>query len=262
MKLNTNNYKSLIDVLDLPNFWEDQLRINEKTANKNALRMLDDMGEKSVGSALLKKVNSHNNIQRKYAKCLFLKYSDHDSFKFLEDDFDKEFNALDEVRIHASLKEKAQEKILPQLMRWVNMANNAQYKAFLIKEIGFFKQYETAEGLLQLFKEEKDKLVKAQIVSTLATLDYKEATSTIIDDYEYNTQLVQMNIVNALGIFGGKKALSFLISIYHQTHNQEIMVAILENIHKIDASGEAIQSIKHNATNDFEQKAIAYVERI
>src|SRR5690554_3118524 len=139
MKLNITNYKNLLSSFNLVEFWEEELRVNDYKRNQRALRVLDDLGDNVPGSIITRKVHNTNNELRKNAKSLSMKFSSYDSFKYLEDDFDKNLNELDKVRIHSALKENAKHKPLPLLIRWVKLSKNEKFKTFLIKEMGFFK---------------------------------------------------------------------------------------------------------------------------
>ncbi|WP_010251858.1 HEAT repeat domain-containing protein [Myroides injenensis] len=260
MKLNTNNYKEVLSAFKLPEFWEKCLRSSESKTSEEALRFLEKMGTNVSGNAVSHKVFSSNKSVRKHAKSVFMKFDSHDAFKFLDNGFDSDFNSLDELRIHTSLYNKSLEKPLPLLMRWVNGVKDDNYKAFLIKEIGFFKQLESANALITLFKEESSQRVKAQIATTLGKLKSKEAVDVFKEDFDYSSQQVQDAIIDALGVIGCNKSLDFLEQIYYNLSRKEALIKVFYNIYLIDHQKVVYNRIKNNVTTEFEKALISYVE--
>ncbi|WP_267740698.1 HEAT repeat domain-containing protein [Myroides injenensis] len=260
MKLNTNNYKEVLSAFNLPEFWENCLRSSESKINVEALRFLEQMGTSVSGSAVAHKVFSSNKNVRKHAKSVFMKFDSHDAFKFLDNGFDSDFNSLDELRIHTCLYNKSLEKPLPLLMRWVSGARDDNYKAFLIKEIGFFKQFESADALITLFKQEGSLSVKAQIATTLGILKSKEAVRVFKEDFDYNSPLVQDAIIDALGGIGCDSSLGFLEQIYYNLNRKETLIKVFYNIYKIDHKKVVYNRIKNSVTTEFEKSLISYVE--
>lgn len=260
MELNTHNYKKILTALSLSQFWKKQLEQNNAKVNGTSLRMLSDIKEEISDSTISRRIYTQNGEIRKLAKSVHLELSNNNSFRFLEDDFDKDFNSLDEIRIHAALKEKQKEKPLPLLVRWVNLAKNPKYKAFLIKEIGLFNQEDCASNLLDLYIEEENSLVKKELISTLGKLKHKPAVDTFIQDFNYASQEIQQTIIKAIGNIGGDEALSFLKTICFQSHDKEMTIEILQNIRLIDSQGNIYNELKNKASSEFEKTAIAYVE--
>lgn len=260
MKLNTQNYKEVLNVLRLPEYWEDRLRNKKTTCNAQTLRVLDQLGDNISGTAVSHKLYSNNNSIRKHAKSVFMKFSSSNAFRFLENDFDDDFNSLDEVRIHTSLRNKAKIEPLPLLIKWVNLAKNEKYKAFLIREIGYFKQNDSAPRLIEMYLDNDSIIIRKQLVETLAKLKSRDAVSVFINDFEFNEQTVQNSIIDALGSIGGKEAVDFLDTLYHHSLNKESLVRILNQIYLADSQGTIYTKIKENAQTDFEKAVIAYVE--
>lgn len=261
MKLNTHNYKEILSALSLPEFWEDQLSTNDINTNSIALRMLHGIKDNITGGVISLRTQTENKDIRKFAKSIYLEVDSTDAFKYLEDDFDRDFNALDELRIHSALKKKNQEKPLPPLIQWVNMAQKIEFKIFLIKEIGFFQQIDCAPQLLDLYLQNVDYSIKAQIADTLGLLEYDSAVPVFIESFNYNPQEVKDKIIDALGKLGGEQALSFLENIYYQTYNKETLIKILLNIRLIDHDGSVYSKIENSVSTDFEKIAISYIEK-
>ncbi|MCC9044049.1 HEAT repeat domain-containing protein [Myroides sp. M-43] len=260
MKYNNNNYKEILEALELPAYWEDRLKSKIHKDSEHSLRVLDEMGSLVSGTAVSHKLYSENKSVRKHAKSIFMKLSSHDSFKFLDNDFDRDFNALDEVRIHKSLVSKSVENPLPLLMRWVNLATNEKYKAYLIAEIAFFNQNESTPQLAELYKVTDSTLVKNSIVDTLGKLSYREVIPLLISDFEYVGLSTQELILDTLGLLGGRESLEFLTVVYSKTSNKERLVKLIHFIYNIDKGGETYLQLKASTKSDFERSIIAYVE--
>lgn len=260
MKYNSNNYKEILKALDLPTYWEGRLKSKVHKESEHSLRVLDELGSLVASTAISHKLYSENKSVRKHAKSIFMKLSSHDSFKFLDNDFDRDFNALDEVRIHKALVSKEAEKPLPLLMRWVNVATNEKYKAYLIAEIAFFKQTESTEQLVDLYGSTDSILVKNSIVETLGKLGYSDVIPVLIADFEYVSLSTQELILDTLGLLGGKESLDFLAVLYSKTSNKERLVKLIHAIYNIDKAGAIYLHIKASAHSDFEKSIIAYVE--
>lgn len=261
MKVNTENYKKVLKVLRLPEFWQERLTAKDKRSNADTLRVLDSLGDNISGSAVSHKLYSGNKDVRKQAKSVFINFNSNNAYQFLDNDFDTDFNALDQVRIHTSLCNKAKTEKLPSLIRWVSMAQNEKYQTFLIKEIGFFKQDQSSERLVEIFIHSNSLLVKTQIVLTLAELNYQEATELFIEEYWYSERELQIAIISFMGQIKGDKAISFLDTIYHNTIDKEYLVHILTQIHLVSPTDRGpFTKIKNNASTAFEKSLIAYVE--
>lgn len=261
MKVNMNNYRETIRTLELPTFWENQLKSKSLKEGGVALRVLDNMNEDASSLSISHIAESQSNKLRKQAKSIFIKFDSNDAFKFLENDFDKDFNALDEVRIHDALKERSLSKPIPQLIHWISTAKNENFKAFLIQEIGFFNQIESADQLINIYNETKSSIIKSRTALALAKLKYEPAIPALTKDYHYNKLEVQSAIIDALGEIGGTNALSFLEKVYHQTHNKDMLIKVIQKIHKIDTLNIAFTKLKNEAKNDFEKLSFKYIEQ-
>lgn len=260
MKYNINNYNEIIKAFDLSTYWESKLKCKTYKENERTLRVLDELGAIVQGTALSHKLHAENKNVRKHAKSIFMNLSSPNSFKFLENDFDRDLNALDKMRIHKSLVNKAVEKPLPLLMRWVNIANNERYKAYLIREIAFFEQTASASQLIELYQTTTSVLVKNSIIKTIGELSYTEAIPVFISDFDYVNLAKQNSIIDTLGKLGGSQSLSFLAELYAKTSSKERLVKLLQHIYQLDEVGTIYLKIKETAKTEFEQKAVAYIE--
>ena len=259
--LNENNYKHVLEIFPITSFWEKKILQNDVSENKNALRTLDQIKEGVSGSFFTKKINSNDATLRKHIKSKYLKYASIDAFKFLENNFDKDFNALDAVRLHDSLKERDAIRPLPLLTKWLKNSDNQDFQTFIIREIGYFNQRETAPFLIQMFKTSNSDLVKSEISNTLGILNYEEAVDELAEEYPYNNTVVQESIIDMMGNIKSKNSFEFLKKIYPETQNGETMIKVIKNMYKIDKQ-KTNAFVKKSTTSDFEKEALAYIKNI
>ena len=259
--LNENNYKHVLEIFPVTSFWEKKILQNDVSENKNALRILDQIKEGVSGSFFTKKINSNDATLRKHIKSKYLKYASNDAFKFLENNFDKDFNALDAVRLHDSLKERNAIRPLPLLTKWLKNSDNQDFQTFIIREIGYFNQRETAPFLIQMFKTSNSDLVKSEISNTLGVLNYEEAVDELAEEYPYNNTVVQESIIDMMGNIKSKNSFEFLKKIYPETQNGETMIKVIKNMYKIDKQ-KTNAFVKKSTTSDFEKEALAYIQNL
>lgn len=256
---NDHNYTHLLEIFPLLEFWEKKLQKDNLGESKNAIRILDQIREGITGSLFSKKINSNEASLRKHVKSEYLKYASNDAFKFLENNFDKDFNGLDGVRLHDSLKERDAARPLPLLTKWLKNSEKESYQSFIIKEIGYFEQKAAAPYLVELFKTTDSVLVKTEIANTLGVLKYEEATTVMAEEYPYNTTLVQEAIIDMMGELRTKESFDFLKEIYPQTQNDETVIKIIENLYKIDKR-KTNAFIQKSAPSSFEKETLAYIK--
>lgn len=259
--LNENNYKHVLEIFPVTGYWEKKILQNNVSANKNALRILDLLKEGVSGSFFTKKINSDDAALRKHIKSKYLKYASNDAFKFLENNFDKDFNALDAVRLHDSLKERNAIRPLPLLTKWLKNSDNQDFQTFIIREIGYFNQRETAPFLIEMFKTSNSDLVKSEIANTLGVLNYEEAVDELAEEYPYNNTVVQEAIIDMMGNIKSKNSFEFLKKIYPETQNGETMIKVIKNMYKIDKQ-KTNAFVKKSTTSDFEKEALAYIQNL
>ncbi|MBK5722417.1 HEAT repeat domain-containing protein [Dysgonomonas sp. Marseille-P4677] len=258
---NQNNYSGILDVFAIIPYWETKLKVRNLNNNKKALRIMENLGKNIPGSSLSSRIEERNPDLRKHVKTGFMHCASYDNFRFLDDDFDNQFNPLDEMRIHAALIEQNKKKQLPPLIRWVNNSQNETYKAFLIEEIGFFNQQESASKLLELFQVSKSNKVKAKIVETLGLLKYIKAIPIFLNEYGVCSEQVQAAIVSVLGESEPPEAIEFLKEVYAGTSNEGLIIKIVQNIYKLDHEKETFFTLKQNASGVFQKSIFDFVEQ-
>ena len=159
------------------------------------------------------------------------------------------------------MKERDAIRPLPLLTKWLKNSDNQDFQTFIIREIGYFNQRETAPFLIQMFKTSNSDLVKSEISNTLGILNYEEAVDELAEEYPYNNTVVQEAIIDMMGKIKSKESFEFLKKIYPETQNGETMIKIIKNMYKIDKR-KTNAFVKKSTTSDFENEALAYIQNL
>lgn len=237
--INENNYNELLELLQLRSFWMKELSSGNIKRKKRALRKFDELSFNLNSSSIAPLLQHKDASLRRLARSEFIKCEENDPYKFMEEDFDEKFNRLDEIRIHDALAQKSKEHKLPVLLRWIQNTKNTDYKCFLIREIGYFNQIESAPYLLELFKNSNNSSVKVAIVNTLGMLNYNEALPVFFSEYNLSQKDVQQSIIEAIGIMGKKGSVPFLQKIYTNAYSNEIKSQITKALQKCSGKEES-----------------------
>ena len=257
--LNENNYLMVLNIFGIIDYWEKLVVSNSASKRQSALRILDDLKLGLSGSSILRSVYQKDNDLRKLARATLMEYDNNDPYKFLEDSFDNDFNSLDEVRVHYFLSKKSEEENLPQLFRWVKTSKNPAFKAFIVEQIGYFNQVESASLLVDLLDEEKDQLVICKTIEALGVLDYKQSEDKLISMYEMGSKPIQRSIIVSLSHFKTTKSLNVLEQSYHKTHDNDMKIALAYAISGFGKSGkDALSNLAENSSA-FDKKIFAQV---
>ena len=258
-KINLNNYVLVLDCFGIIDYWNKIMGARSPKLKQEAIRALDDLNVGLSGASIQQSVYHKNGNLRKNARAAMMKYNINDPYKFLEEGFDMGFNAMDEIRLHYYLSEQAKQSALPQLISWVD-APDTKYRAFLIREIGFFKQTGSCGALLDLFKTENNIAVKCEIVNSLGIMKYKLAKDVFMESYEVSHKMVQRSIIKSLPKLGGLEVLDFLITIYNQTFDSDTKTQLAYAIGQYGEQGKSrLKAVVVNKS-EFDQTLYAQVD--
>ena len=250
-KLNQINYRNCLESLRLMGFWEKRVRTAGLSKRREALQT---MGALDVGintGALSKSVFHKNSYLRKTARNIYTDQDTYNPFRFMEENFDESFTQLDKIRLHATLVKRSQEGKLPNLLRWVNNSKNSNYIAFIIQEIGFFKQYEAAPSLLAMLDKQENRDVRMQIILTLGELGYYECVTDLIQRYALESTPVREAISKTMGKIQGEETLRFLVDAYQNTDDDNFKLSIVRAIKNHGKDGEAsLNMLKEKARKE------------
>lgn len=258
-KINLNNYVTVLDSFGIIDFWNKIMGARSPKLRQEAIRALDDLNVGLSGASIQQSVYHKNGSLRKNARAAMMKYNINDPYKFLEEGFDTGFNAMDEIRLHYYLSEQAKQSALPQLISWVD-ASDIRYRAFLIREIGFFQQTGSCAALLDLFKTEDNITVKCEIVKSLGIMKYTLAKEVFMESYEVSPKLVQRNIIKSLPNLGGMEVLDFLITIYNQTFDSDTKTQLAYAIGQYGEQGKSRLKAVVVTKSEFDKTLYAQVD--
>lgn len=252
-RLNQINYRNCLEVLGLTLFWDKKVRTSGLSKRRTAMQTMGALDAGVNTGALSKSVFHKNSYLRKTARNI---YSDHDSynpFRFMEENFDESFTQLDKIRLHATLVKRSNEGKLPNLMRWVKNSKNSNYLAFVIQEIGFFKQYEAAPSLLEMLDSHENRDVRIQIVLTLGELGYHECVSDLVARFPLESTPVRTAIIKTFGKIKGTQTLEMLFDAYHSTDDDNFKISIVRAMKAHGEVGEqSLLKLKQKARKEEE----------
>ncbi len=248
-----SNYYNLMSYTKLFDFWVKNISSTNSNKAIKALRMVNEIGEGISGSAFSRVVHHQNRYLRKFARMTFSRFDDHDPYKFLEQGFDVHFNKFDEKRLHYTLIEISKDYTIPPLSKWINNSKKKNYKCFLIREIGFFRQEEAIPYLVELFKTEPSIPIQSQIMETLGELKYEPLINLVKEDFRFASQSLQASMLKGLKRLKSKKCLPFLKEAYHSSQFNENKIRIVELLQEFNKDGVTIlTSLSTDSNSEFE----------
>lgn len=257
--INQSNLLLVLDHFQLPAYWQKIVLTGSIRQRKHALRYMDELGHLLSGAILLKSVYHKNKDFRKQARAALIQYDQHDPFKFLEESFDTEFNALDEIRLHHYLVHKAKTSELPLFTRWVKNAKSDEFKIFIIKEIGLLKQVDCARFLADRLNKESNVFVKKQIIETLGVLRYTEADTKLIAMYSTAQTILQKAIIETLSQLKTPTTLEFLAKTYEGSHDSSMKIQLAYALSTYGDEAKNYMQTLSLSMNDFDRKVFDQV---
>lgn len=256
-ELNTINYKNCLQALHLMAFWEKRIRTSGVGKRRAALQIVGDM-DNGINSGILSKSTFHKNRYiRKTARDLYTSQDTYNPFRFMEENFDDEFTQLDKLRLHATLIKRSNEGKLPNLMRWVSSSKNPNYIIFIVREIGYFKQYEVAETLMEFLEKHENRDVRTQVVLTLGELEYHACSAQLIARYTLESTVVRTAIIKTMGKLKSTVTLSFLIDAYHATVDANTKLLIARAISNHEEQGDhVLRTLQREVSRDEKERIL------
>ncbi|WP_144062801.1 HEAT repeat domain-containing protein [Sphingobacterium paucimobilis] len=262
-ELNEINYKNCIEALRLMGFWEKRIRTSGPDKRKQALQVVGAI-DNGVNSGILSKSTFHKNKHlRKTARDLHTSQDSYNPFRFMEENFDEAFTQLDKLRLHSTLIKRSKEGRLPNLLRWINNSKNPNYIVFILREVGFFNQYEAAPTLMEMLDRQENRDVRAQIILTLGELGYLECAPRLIQRFHLETNVVREAIITTMGRLHGSTNLRFLVDTYSGTEdiNSKLVIARAIKSHGEQGNRELLrlQQEAHVQSNENENTLLNQV---
>lgn len=257
-RINLNNYITLLDTFGIIDYWNKRLEARGTGKRHEAIRALDELNIGLTGTAIHRSTYHKNHNLRKNARTILMKYDINNPYRFLEKGFDTSFNAMDELRLHYLLSEKALRSAVPPLIRWIH-TKNPRYRSFLVREIAHFNQTDSCPALLDLLQKESSTRVQVALVKALGDMRYEPALKVFKDLYYNFSSPVQKAIIEVLPKFQKQQSQDFLVDLYKQTFEHETKVRLA---YAIGQSGpEGMEQLKKAIAHDsqFDQKVFEEV---
>lgn len=253
------NYFNLLTYLKLFDYWVSEMSSSNTNKAIRAIRIANQIGEGIRGSAFSRSVYHRNGYLRKLARMTYTRFDSHDPYKFLEQGFDEQFNKFDEKRLHYILIEMNKDHPIPLLTKWIGNSKKDIFKCFLIRKMGFFKQYDGIPYLVELFETEQSLPIKCQIMETLGELKYEPLIELARQEFKFASQPLQTSIIEGLKRLKSKKSLPFLTETYQSTQFRDIKIRIVELLQEFDQDGLSILiSLSEKSSSEFEENLFAY----
>lgn len=249
----SKNYYNVLTYTKLFDYWVNEISSTNSNKAIKALRMVNAIGEGVSGSAFSRSVYHRNRYLRKFARMTFSRFDAYNPYKFLEQGFDNHFNKFDEKRLHYILIEMNKDHPIPLLSKWINNSTKENYKCFLIREIGFFRQEEAIPYIVELFKAEPSIPIQCQIMKTLGELKYEPLINLVKGEFRFSTQPLQASMIDGLHRLKSKQCLPILKEAYQSTQFSEIKIQIVESLQGFGEDGVSIlTSLSTKRNSEFE----------
>lgn len=236
-KFNYQNNESLSKLFNLTPYWDTKLTDASMKVKMENLQNIIDLRATISESVLSTLVYHKNSELRKKARIAQIHLSQHEPFKFFDEEFDKDFTVWDKIKIHDILLSRSIQTI-PNFIRWIPKVKNENLLVMFIYEIGFYNQSENKEFLFDFFKMTPSEAVKIQIVETLKILGIEGLVKDLITQYHACSENVQLAIINNLkNIKNDISLLPFYISGFHKAYEIDLKLALGKAIYSSEGSG-------------------------
>ena len=142
---NQSNLDHIIDYYNGKAYLEKELKKanlkNKIIAMQFVLELRVNIAESVISAFLYHKKSD----LRKLARLTYIFISNHDPFRFFDEEFDKNFTELDKIKIH-NILQRRKDKIQPNYAQWIERTKNINLNV-LVYEIGYYKQQENINYL-------------------------------------------------------------------------------------------------------------------
>ena len=259
-EFNYYNSQSIGRIFDLGTYWDDHL---SKGSLKQKMEALDEITElnASISESILSTLVYHkNNELRKRARIAQIHLSQHDPFRFFEEEFDEDFTEWDKIKIHNILLHRPV-KTIPNFARWIPRIKNEDLQCLFIYEIGYFLQFENNDFLFDFFKNSNSDKVKVQCLKTLDILGIQKYKERLIKVYPICSEDVQLHIVESLrNIRNENEVLKFFVDAFEKTYETNLKIAIGRTIYQSGRNGERVVDVLESRVDGFEKLIFEHVK--
>jgi hypothetical protein len=259
-QFNYENLQSLSRLFNLTPHWDQKLTSSSLKVKMENLQNIIEL-RATISESILSTLVYHKNSElRKKARIAQIHLSQHDPFKFFDEEFDKDFTVWDKIKIHDILLHRPIQTI-PNFIRWVPKVQNENLQAMFIYEIGHYNQVENKEFLFDFFKRTPSDEVKIQIVETLHVLGIEDMAHNLIRQYNACSENVQLTIINNLKhIQTDKFLLPFYVHAFAKAYETDLKLALGEAIYSSEVNGHRVIEVLERDAKGFDQLIFEHIK--
>ena len=256
---NQSNLDHIIDYYNGKAYLEKELKKanlkNKIIAMQFVLELRVNIAESVISAFLYHKKSD----LRKLARLTYIFISNHDPFRFFDEEFDKNFTELDKIKIH-NILQRRKDKIQPNYAQWIERTKNINLKCFLVYEIGYYKQQENINYLKKLLTETAESKLKKEIILTLAKLNSSQMEEELVDNFNHGNIEVKQSVIENINIKHTTKTIGFLKESYYRAYNTELKINIGRAIFKSGLQGIKIfEEMENKAETEFEKLIFKHI---
>jgi Ca2+/Na+ antiporter len=259
-EFNYENLQTLSRLFNLTPYWDEKLTDKSLKVKMENLQHIIEL-RATVSESVLSTLVYHKNSElRKKARIAQIHLSQHEPFKFFDEEFDKDFTVWDKSKIHDILLHKPTQTI-PNFIRWIPKVKNENLQSLFIYEIGYYNQIENREFLFDLFKITPSDEVKIQIVETLNKLGIETMAFNLIKHYHVCSENVQLSIINNLKhIQTDQLLLPFYVHAFEKAYETDLKLALGEAIYKSKTNGHRVIKVLESKAKGFNKLVFEHIK--
>lgn len=259
-QFNYENLQSLARLFKITTYWDEKLSDKSLKVKMINLQTIIDLRANISESVLATLLYHKNSELRRKARIAQIHLSQHEPFKFFEEEFDKDFTVWDKSRIHDILLHKPTQTI-PNFVRWISKVKNVHLQSFFIYEIGHYKQVENKEFLFEFFKTTISDEVKIQIVETLNMLGIENMVNNLIDQYGACSENVQLCIItNLKHIQTNPLLLPFYVRAFENAFETNLKLALGEAMYSSEKNGRRVIEVLERNAKGFDYLVFEHIK--
>ena len=260
IEFNYENFQSLSRLFNLTAYWDAKLSHRSLKVKLENLQHIIDLRATISESVLATLVYHKNNELRKKARIAQIHLSQHEPFKFFDEEFDKDFTVWDKIKIHDILLHRPVQTI-PNFIRWIPKVKNENLQSLFIYEIGHYNQVENKEFLYEFFKMTPSDEVKIQIIKTMKILGIEEMAHNLIRQYNAVSENVQLAIINNLKhVQTDKFLLPFYVHAFEKAYETDLKLALGEAIYNSEVNGKRVIEVLERKAKGFDSLIFEHVK--
>jgi hypothetical protein len=259
-QFNYDNLQSLARLFKLTAYWDEKLTDRSLKVKMQNLQNIIDL-KANISESILSTLLYHKNSElRKKARIAQIHLSQHEPFKFFDEEFDKDFTVWDKSKIHDILLNKPTQTI-PNFVRWIPKVKNVNLQSLFIYEVGYYNQVENKEFLFDYFKLTPSDEVKIQIVETLNKLGIESVAHNLIAQYGACSENVQLCIINNLKhIQSDPLLLPFYVRAFEKAYETDLKLALGEAIYKSEKNGRRVIEVLERDSKGFDYLIFEHIK--